>query len=409
MKRSFAKITFNDQLDWMLNIRIRRGVDDDGHRFVELDHSMAIDKLAVQAKVTNSCSIDTPMDHAIKLEEAEEAVDGTGEGGPGFEYASVLGGVMYIANLTRPDICAATNKLTRYLKKPGRAHYKALIRLVKYMYHTKNRFLRYTHQNPKDPSNNPFRLNTAADASYGDEGKRSTIGWCTWFGNQPNGLLTWSSKLTKTVAMSTTEAEVQAAAECARDIVYHRAFLYECGYPQQGSTRIHEDNNACISQMHAIKGVRAARQYVVQLGKLQELVAFGVIHAHPVDSKKNVADLFTKPLPGIPFWKLSTWAVGDQKSPTCRDVRELHRFADASGGSVKRAKSALNVKGKKARTATGEEPSVPGELSESPNPADEAAEIAAKLNAGKQKAAATKEGTLKAVVQLIEVLIKKLA
>ena len=79
------------------------------------------------------------------------------------------------------------------------------------------------------------------------------------------------------------------------------------------------------------------------------------------------------------------------------------------GIHVKRAKSALNVKGKKARTATGEEPSAPGEFSEGPNPADEAAEVAAKLNAGKQKAAATKEGALKAVVQLIEVLIKKLA
>ena len=69
-----------------------------------------------------------------------------------------------------------------------------------------------------------------------------------------------------------------------------------------------------------------------------------------------------------------------------------HVVVDIYPSNIKRAKSALNVKGKKARTVTGEEPSGPGELSEGPNPADEAAEIAAKLNAGKQKAAARKKG-----------------
>ena len=73
-----------------------------------------------------------------------------------WQYSSILGGVLYVANTTRPDIAYSASRLTRYLKNPNQSHCRALKRLVKYLYTTKHIGLRY-----KSGNKNPFRLAAA--------------------------------------------------------------------------------------------------------------------------------------------------------------------------------------------------------------------------------------------------------
>ena len=82
---------------------------------------------------------------------------------------------------------------------------------------------------------------------------RSTLGWCLWLGDEPSGAICWGSRIGKTTALSTTEAEVQAAVELLRDVLWFRDFLRDLGYVQPGSTRIWEDNNGAIGQINATK------------------------------------------------------------------------------------------------------------------------------------------------------------
>ena len=176
---------------------------------------------------------------------------------------------MYIANLTRPDLVTAVNKLSRYVSDPSHAHYRALARVVTFAYQTKERYLRYT----KSPdSNDPFRLFAASDSSYADcpDTGRSTVGRCVWMGKDCSGLIDWKSSLPQCAASSSTHAELQAGAECVKDIIYQRVLLHDLGYPQVGSTRMVVDNNACISQINAVKGVVKARHYIVMLRGIQE-------------------------------------------------------------------------------------------------------------------------------------------
>ena len=108
------------------------------------------------------------------------------------------------------------------------------------------------------------------------------------------------------------------------------------GYPQIGSTRTLIDNNACISQLNAIKGVVKARHYIVLLRKVQEAVQLGIIHTQRVDSADNVADTFTKPLPVLPFWRLTTKAMGDGLSQ--------HAFTEFSKSALKQELRGGSVK-----------------------------------------------------------------
>ena len=263
---------------------------------------------------------------------------------------------MYLANLTRPDLVTAVNKLSRFAADPSHAHYKALHKVVTYAYQTRERFLRYTQAPEGD---DPFRLYAASDSSYADcrDTGRSTIGRCVWMGKRCSGLLDWKSSLPKTAATSSTEAELQAASECTKDVIYMRVLLHDLGYRQDGSTRIYNDNNACMAQINAVKGVVKARHYIVQLRKIQEAIHLGITHTTRVDSADNVADMFTKALSAFPFWRLTTKAMGDQHANhNYADFRDICLRQEISGGSIKEANPELRklaaqqkAKGKEAQ------------------------------------------------------------
>ncbi|XP_074278383.1 secreted RxLR effector protein 161-like [Silene latifolia] len=48
-------------------------------------------------------------------------------------YAKILGSVMYLRCLSRPDIPYFVGRLSRYTHNPGHNHYSALVRLLRYL------------------------------------------------------------------------------------------------------------------------------------------------------------------------------------------------------------------------------------------------------------------------------------
>ena len=47
-------------------------------------------------------------------------------------YSSALGSLIYLLN-TRPDICFAVIKLAKFMTKPGRKHFQAMIHLLHFI------------------------------------------------------------------------------------------------------------------------------------------------------------------------------------------------------------------------------------------------------------------------------------
>lgn len=60
------------------------------------------------------------------------------------EYARIIGSLMYLTNCTRPDLAHSVNRLSRYTSNPGRNHWKAIVRVLRYLKYTKNYGLHYT-------------------------------------------------------------------------------------------------------------------------------------------------------------------------------------------------------------------------------------------------------------------------
>ena len=67
-----------------------------------------------------------------------------GQGISQLEYSRIIASLMYIMNCTRLDIAYFASKLSRYTSNLGENHWKALVRVLRYLKYTLNYGLHYT-------------------------------------------------------------------------------------------------------------------------------------------------------------------------------------------------------------------------------------------------------------------------
>jgi len=231
-----------------------------------------------------------------------------------FDYLSVVGSLMHLANCVRCDIAYAVGSLARHAMNPGPAHVKACKRVVMYLYNTRTLGITYTrssiasernvpsmHEAAKHPLDNGQNLlKTFADSDYAaDYTRRSTYGVVTMLNGGP---IAWSSTLGKTVATSTCEAEVNAAVTAVKDAVHLKRLLIDLKLAGDCPLRIMEDNSACIAQAQSgLKHVRNAKHYEVKLRFLQQRVLDNEVEFVYCPTEQQLADFFTKPLDEVKF------------------------------------------------------------------------------------------------------------
>ena len=106
--------------------------------------------------------------------------------------------MMYVMNCTRPDIAYADYKLSRYTSNPGPDHWKAIVRVLRYLKYTQNYGLQY--------SKYPAVLEGYCDANWISDTKdsKSTSGYLFILGG---GAVPWKSSKQTCIARSTIESE----------------------------------------------------------------------------------------------------------------------------------------------------------------------------------------------------------
>lgn len=139
-------------------------------------------------------------------------------------YLSAVGSLMYLAVGTRPDLSYAVGALSRFNANPGKAHWKQVQHVFKYLVGTQDFMLCY------GAGKDGTWLSVYSDSDYASDldSARSTSGFSVFLGSC---LVNWSSKRQSVVAKSTTEAEYIAANEAGSDGVWFWNFLTELGYP----------------------------------------------------------------------------------------------------------------------------------------------------------------------------------
>jgi ribonuclease HI len=221
------------------------------------------------------------------------------------EYMQLFGSLLYAAMMTRPDIAYAVQALSRHMNAPGKEHWIAGMRVLRYLRGTRNIGIKYGMRN----RNTGLRLVGYSDSDWaGDVStRRSTTAYVYFMGG---GAISWTSRLQPTVALSSTEAEYMAAAAAVQEALHLRQLLKDIDYVQHGATIIYEDNQACIAMSNNPIVQKRSKHIDVRYHFTRERVETEEVKLVYVKTEHQLADLLTKPLQRVKHETLRKQVLG---------------------------------------------------------------------------------------------------
>ena len=268
--------------------------------------------------------VKTPADDVLGKDEEGEPANCT------FNYASVIGMLWYLYGHSRPDLGFAVSQAARFAFAPKRSHELALIRIGQYLKETRKKGMIL-----KPMSTNSFKMDAYVDSDfmglYGKEKRtdptnvKSRTGFVICINDCP---IIWSSKLQDGVALSTMMAEYYALSTCMREVLPLRELTKGVARGlgigddvfTEFNTTVWEDNNGALSLANLEPGqstprskfydckVHWFRSHITREGSATN--SGDGIYVRKIDTKVQLADLFTKPLPREVFEHLRKLLIG---------------------------------------------------------------------------------------------------
>lgn len=296
---------------WILGMAIKR---DRKARTITLDQEVYIAKLLERFGMDKCRTAATPEESPSKLkpklgkERGEVALDGTADRQ---RYMEMVGGLLYAAISTRPDIAHAVHVLTKHMQQPLRRHEVAAERVMRYLAGTREMGLKFGRRGTQADTRTLYIDVVAyADADWANDksDRKSVTGWIALLNGD---VVSWASKKQGLVAQSTCEAELYAAAAAAQEILWLRGLAEELGLQIKSGSTLYGDNQSALKV--AEQGVRSERTKHVDVKHhfITERIEMGDIQQQWIATTEQVADALTKGLPGPTFTKFRS-AMMDQ-------------------------------------------------------------------------------------------------
>jgi transposase InsO family protein len=210
-------------------------------------------------------------------------------------YAELVGSLNWLSTNTRPDIATSVGTLCRFISNPGKQTWKAALRVLSYLSGTLDRGVTYKHQ-----AEGAHSLQGYSDADWaGDpDTRRSTTGYVFTFAGGP---IAWKSKLQKSSALSSVEAEYIAACSTSREAKWIRQLLAEIEFPITGPVMIFEDNQGCISISSNNRTDSRTKHIDVKYHFVRDMIQKNMIELKYIPTERMLADFLTKPTTAAKF------------------------------------------------------------------------------------------------------------
>jgi hypothetical protein len=247
------KLEEKGELRWFLGMGISR---DRPARKLWLSQEAYVDKMAHHFGLTTEKRIDTPLSRDLT------AFEGTATEQSRLSYQSKVGSILYPAISTRPDVAFAAARLSTFNSNPSLEHHEAANEVIRYLYATKHLGIEYG-----SPAAEAQSFVCASDASFADDKitRKSSQGYMmTRFG----GAVSWRANRQDTVTTSSTEAELLALSQTAKESIYMCRLMISLGLSLNEKLVIRCDNKQTI------------RLLVEEAARLQTKLRHVDIHTH---------------------------------------------------------------------------------------------------------------------------------
>jgi len=221
----------------------------------------------------------------------------TGDRDP--EYQSIVGTLNYLMNVA-PELCYATNKLSRYNVANGKNHMNAAKKVLQYLQRAKENI--YVIRGGEKPPEE-LQIKIYSDASFaGEKDTRSITGYVISIADdmKMESYISWGTRMQTTIAMSSSEAELNAMEDAVSEAMFVRNLCNELGMAQR-PMKLYVDNQAAKTMIESGRLSRKTRGLKIRAMKIKELHDEGEIELYYCPTESMVADLMTKALPGLSF------------------------------------------------------------------------------------------------------------
>jgi hypothetical protein len=274
--------------DVFLSIRFVYG--DDGS--ISLSQEHYIEDIAARFGAVSEKRVECPgLPNSTKLSKGDCPVnDQEALAASAVPFPSLIGCLIYAVK-TRPDVAFAVSDLAQFMSNWGVKHYEQAMRVLRYLYYTKDQVLRFR----KGSGENVLRC--YADANYGDSRDGSDNKWKSQGGYLiyiDENLMFWSSKRHRCVTLSSMEAEYVEATKAGQEVLWFRRLLSDLGMPQQGPTVIYEDNSAAISFSKNHTCHDRSKHIDIRHHWLKQMVEDKLVRLVPIATECQIADVLTK-------------------------------------------------------------------------------------------------------------------
>ena len=280
-------VTDAGEVAWLLGIEVVRDLR---AGTVRIAQRSAIDAIARAMHLEGAKPVSTPIAVGGKLDKTQcPTTADTLADMAGIPYKEGIGMCMYLAVTSRPDIAYSVHRLAKYMSNPGRPHWEALKRLVRYLIGTRDLWLVYG----RDRSG----LAGFTDADWGtsDDMRHSVCGYLYTF---DGGAISWSAKQQAVVALSSTEAEYIGITHAAKEAFWLRSLLSDLVHPDfaQHAVRLYSDNKGAMDLARNNAFHARTKHISIRYHFIREAVEQGDIELGYRRTEDMPADIFTKPI-----------------------------------------------------------------------------------------------------------------
>lgn len=256
--------------------------------YIFIHQTKYIDQLLKKFNMQDANPNCVPADPNVKLQKADDAPK------ENYPYREAVGSLIHAATVSRPDIMFAVSQVSRYLHSYDDSHWNAVKKILKYLKETKSYGLCYTSNCDSTD------LIGYSDADFAnDVVTRCSITGYVFLKN--GAVVTWSSQLQSTVALSTTEAEFMAAYAATKEAMWLRQLLSDISKFNKKSVCVNIDNQSAINVIKNSEFHKRCKHIDIKDNFVKEKYYKNIISLNYVHTDNQYADIFTKALPKDKF------------------------------------------------------------------------------------------------------------
>ncbi|PPQ82237.1 hypothetical protein CVT24_012925 [Panaeolus cyanescens] len=285
------------ELNWLLSVDVKRSLPT---HTLSLCQEAYINQIVERFGLHNAHEVTTPLEPGIDLcPDSPHVSPNLLSPADKSLYREIIGSLMYLSVMTRPDITYAVSTLSQYLENPHTTHLIASKRVIRYLKGTKS--LRLVLGGKE------FSLKGYSDANFGtDMHCHSVSGYMFLAGD---GVVSWSSKKQSLITTSSTESEYVALTNACKEVLWLRGLMTEVlggvglsSYVNDlKPTVLYCDNQGAIALSENPVYHARTKHIDIHYHFVRQTIHTGDVKVKHLRTDEMIADIFTKPLARVKF------------------------------------------------------------------------------------------------------------